>query len=53
VPADYTSRPNELSIIWYERMCKIEELTRILGMFYLANNQLEQREIVSQETAKI
>lgn len=49
--ADYTARLDELSTTWHERAGKIEELTRMLGMFYLAYNQLEQRESVSKETA--
>lgn len=37
--------------LWQDCLGKIEELTRTLGMFYLAYNQLEQGEILSQETA--
>jgi hypothetical protein len=35
-------RLNEWLSLWRDRTSKIEELTRVLGMFYLAYNQLRQ-----------
>lgn len=38
--------------LWWERTDKVIELTRTLGMFYLAYNQSEQGELLTQETGK-
>jgi hypothetical protein len=44
------SRLSEGITLWNSRASKIGELTRTLGMFYLAYNQTEQREVLSKDT---